>query len=146
MLQTLTTWDLSPRFSDVLRPGFRPWTPGLLSDVSSPVASFYEDAERIVVTLDIPGVQTADVDVDVEPHRLSIHAARRRGDSSRTYNQSWTLQTTIDADQAHAHLEDGVLTVVLPKVTPRKIAVRVADSPNPGPFGRFWSWVRKLFA
>lgn len=149
MLQTLTAWSGSPRFNDVLRPGFRAWTPGLLSDISSPVASFYEDAERIVVTLDVPGIQAADMDIEIEPHSLAIRATRRRGESSRSYNQRWTLHSTVDAENAHAHLEDGVLTVVLPKVTPRKVEIRVASGSagaNPGPLERFRSWVRGLFS
>lgn len=149
MLQTLTLWDRTPSFNDVLRPGFRTWTPARLTDFSSPVADIREDSERIVVTLDIPGVHATDIDVDVQTHRLTIHAARRRANSSRSYNQQWTFGATLDAENAFAHLEDGVLTVVLPKVAARKITVQTTNpEANPSTsnaFGRFWSWIRGLF-
>ncbi len=149
MLQTLTLWDRTPSFNDVLRPGFPTWTPARFTDFSSPVVDIYEDPERIVVTLDIPGVQATDIDVDVQAHRLTIHAARRRANSSRSYNQQWSFGAMLDAENAFAHLEDGVLTVILPKVAARKITVQTtnpeANSSSANAFGRFWSWIRGLF-
>lgn len=150
MLQTLTLWDRSPRFNDVLRPDFQTWIPARFTDFASPVADIQENAERIVVTLDIPGVQAADIDIDVQPHSLSIHASRRRAHSARSYNQRWSLVSTIDPDSAHAHLEDGVLTVVLPKVAARKVTVQSmnseTNSSRPNVFDRFRSWINGLFA
>lgn len=149
MLQTLTRWEAVPRFNDVLRPGFRSWTPGAFSDVASYVPSFYDDSERLILTVDMPGVTSADVDLEIEPRSLAIRASRHRGDSTRSYNQRWNLHATVDAEHAHACLEDGVLTVVLPKVAPRKVAVQslgnASDVSKPGPFSRFWAWLRKTF-
>lgn len=149
MLQALTRWESVPQFNDVLRPGFRTWIPGAFSDVASYVPSFYDDDdhERLVVTIDMPGVTAADVDLEIEPRSLTMRASRRRGDSTLSYNQRWNLNATVDAERAHACLEDGVLTVVLPKIAPRKIAIQAmgsaTDVDKTGPFTRFWTWMRK---
>jgi len=126
------------------------WTPARFTDFASPVADIQENAERIIVKLDIPGMQASDIDIDVQPHSLSIHALRRRAYSARSYNQSWSFVSTIDSENVHAHLEDGVLTVVLPKVAARKVTVHSTNSETNSPpsnvFDRFRSWLERLFA
>lgn len=150
MMQTLRAWEVAPRFNDVLRPGFRAWTPGLLSDDVLLVPDFYEDSDRLVVTLDLPGVASDDLDIEIEARCLSIRAARRHHQSAQWRQQTWTLPCTVDADQAFANLEDGVLTVILPKVAPRKVAIRpingLSERHPPGALARAWNWLRGLFS
>jgi len=78
-------------------------------------------------TLDVPGIDRDDINIDVEQGRLTISGERRQettdGDktyrlSERSYGSfstSFALPDGVDGDQATASLKDGVLTVSLPK-------------------------------
>ena len=101
--------------------------------------SLVEAADRFVVTLDLPGVPTNQVQVVAEQGRLVVkgerpaaeltgttHLAERRvGPFARTFRLPESVDPTrIDASHAH-----GVLTITLPKREPaiaRAIEIRGA--------------------
>ncbi len=74
-------------------------------------------------TLALPGFKKGDVAVEVSREgTLSISASRGGHNASR----SVTLPTDVDLDKVEAKLEDGLLTLTLPKVAaavPRKVTV-----------------------
>lgn len=113
-----------------------------------PAVDVSEDDKQFVVTLDVPGVRRADVDVSVHGRRVDIVAEARKpvaaakaepqaaepavpsapapaeSTASRVlvrerlvarYARSFVLPADIDQSGAQARLEDGVLTVTLPK-------------------------------
>ena len=103
-------------------------------DIREEDDAFYVDAE-------VPGVAAQDVKVDVEKNVLTISGERRAEkdeteDSYRrveryfgTFSRSFTLPETVSADNIHADLKDGVLTLRLPKKEapkPRAIPVNAA--------------------
>jgi HSP20 family protein len=86
----------------------------------------------------LPGVKPEDVDVTVQGDRLTIRgeskaAEERTGDNwiireqrQGTWERSITLPGLVSADKAEARLENGMLTLRLPKAQealPRRIAV-----------------------
>ncbi|HLB61864.1 MAG TPA: Hsp20/alpha crystallin family protein [Actinomycetota bacterium] len=106
------------------------WTPAL--DV-------YEDTDRFVVTVELPGVDPEMVDVSVEDSTLTVKGERefhkdlleesfrrierRYGSFSRTL----VLPPTADPDRVEARFDKGVLTVEVPKAQeakPRRIEVK----------------------
>jgi HSP20 family protein len=103
----------------------------------------YRDGERFFVTIDLPGVDPASIDVSVEKNVLTVSAERRIG---RTEGQEWVvaerrpgtftrqlfLGDTLDTDAIAARYEHGVLTLEIPvaeKAKPRKVQVNVGDGP-----------------
>ena len=104
-----------------------------------PRADVWEEADRVVVHLDLPGVDPKSIDVTVESGTLSIVArsavrqpertawlAREcgRGEFRRTFN----LGDALNPEDITADYADGVLSITLPKVEdakPRKVEVRV---------------------
>lgn len=110
-------------------------------DVSSARASrapgFVEEQERWVFTADAPGVHKADVTVTVEGGALTITAKRDTTSPGRllhgerrdwTFRRTWALPDGVDVEQISASLEDGVLTLAVPKPAvqrPRRIDVQI---------------------
>jgi HSP20 family protein len=101
--------------------GGRVWAPAL--DIS-------ERKDAYVVTVEVPGVNSDDLDITLEDGLLTIqgeqqfHRVERRYGSFR---RSITLPSQVQADAIEASFENGVLEVVVPKAEeakPKKITVR----------------------
>jgi HSP20 family molecular chaperone IbpA len=102
-----------------------------------PYADIYETDEALAVVMEMPGVEKKDLDVGLENDVLRVDG---RIDFSKYkdmepvyaeynvghYERSFTLGSAIDQERISANLEDGVLTLTLPKAKhaqPRKIAI-----------------------
>lgn len=98
-----------------------------------------ESAAEYSVTADLPGVAKEDIHVEIEGNRVSISGEVKRvseqkeGErvlrSERYYGnvaRSFTLASEIDESKAVAKVENGVLTLTLPKkaaATGRKLTI-----------------------
>jgi len=85
--------------------------------------------DELVVTADVPGFDSEDIDVSVSDRQLRIAAERstetesedddthyyRRERSERAISRTVSLPTDVDEHEAAASYENGVLTVELPK-------------------------------
>ena len=97
----------------------------------------YRDGEQFVVHFDLPGVDPASIDLDVERNVLTVKAERAPtyGDDVElqvaerprgVFSRQLFLGDTLDADRIEAHYDAGVLTLRLPiaeKAKPRKIEI-----------------------
>jgi HSP20 family protein len=96
----------------------------------------FEEGDAVVVTAAMPGVRPEDVEVDCAdnvldirgrvqvPQRQYLHQEMR----SAEYRRQVALPGDVRFDQAEATVENGVLSVRVPKVRPRapeKIRIRV---------------------
>src|ERR1700730_2078300 len=103
-----------------------------------PTADIYETNDALNVVLEVPGVDKNSVDIRVEDGVLKIEG---RLDFSKYqglqplyteynvghYSRSFRLSSKIDQNKIAAELNDGVLSLVLPKVEeakPRTIQVK----------------------
>lgn len=102
-------------------------------------ADFFETDDAYTLELEAPGYEAGDIDVNYEGGVLSVvgtHSTESE-DEGKTYHvrersfsrftRSFSLPETIKADDIDAHVEDGVLTVVLPKAAdakPKRIDVK----------------------
>jgi HSP20 family protein len=107
---------------------------------STPRADGWETAEAYVLSVEMPGVDDAHVDVTLEKNVLTISgtadASRYEGLTpvgrpvmTRRYERSFRLPEGIDATQLDATVQNGVLTLRMPKsqqALRRKISVRPA--------------------
>jgi len=100
----------------------------------TPAIDLYETAEAYVLAADVPGATADGVDLKVEGGNLILdvkanHAPApgiRHGAGGRVYHREFSLGRGLSRDAIHAKLQDGVLTVTLPKCPERqsrKIAV-----------------------
>lgn len=98
-----------------------------------------EDDENVIVKTTIPGVSEDDVDISLSDHILTISAETE--DSHEEQKMGWhmhelrygkfarsvQLPTEVNIDKSNAEIENGVLTITLPKTEPgpvKKIAVK----------------------
>jgi HSP20 family protein len=93
----------------------------------------YEDKDNTYVRAELPGVDRADINVEVVEDYLTITAARKTKEGEReqsfSFSRSVTVPGAVQADKVAAAYENGVLTVTLPKreeAKPRKISVNVS--------------------
>ena len=110
------------------------------SVITNPRMDIVENERAYVVQTDIPGVAKKDIRLSVDHRRVSIEAEVKRETSQTAgenilhaermiskFTRSFTLPTEVDENQADAKLENGVLTLTLPKkeaALPKKIAVQ----------------------
>lgn len=104
----------------------------------SPYTDIYELSDRVVVVMEMPGVDKSALDITLEKNLLTvtgsidskayeelepIYTEYNVGNFSRTF----TLSTQIDSSKIEASIENGVLRIDLPKAgeaVARRIEVR----------------------
>jgi HSP20 family protein len=102
-------------------------------------ADLRETENEYVLEASLPGVKPEDIDISVEGNQVSIRAETKaeeekqgerylfRERSYGRFQRTLTLPTNIQADQVNAELNNGILTLTLPKAEearPRRIQVR----------------------
>lgn len=102
----------------------RPMTEELRTVV--PPATFYETNEELVVLADLPGVEKSDLTVELEKDTLVIEAYPQPAPigaeiiqaelPEARFRRVLALAPYVDRDSIRAKLEDGVLTLQLPKL------------------------------
>ena len=109
-----------------------------LSRPATPRVDVFENAEEIVVLVDLPGVAKDDLDVRVEKDTLTLSAKvapRAKPEwrklsvelTTTAYERAFTLPEGTDVDRISVELASGVATLHLPKAErakPRTIKVR----------------------
>ena len=103
-------------------------SPGLVGQ--APKADLYEDVDHFCVTLELPGVKKTDVKVELNDGVLKVGASLSReteeGRKNIPLKRSIRLPDEVGTGEVGAKLEDGLLTVTLPKLEsakPRSITV-----------------------
>jgi HSP20 family protein len=110
-----------------------------------PPLNVFDSGDRYVLSVQLPGMTPADIELTITGETLTIRGERKRAegvkdDSYRRQERPmgrWirtiTLPERVDGAQVGAAFSDGILTVSLPKaedVRPRRIAV-AAPGPQP---------------
>jgi HSP20 family molecular chaperone IbpA len=104
----------------------------------SPYTDIYETDDSVVVAMEVPGVDKAAIDIRLEKSILTVTGnidPKRYEDVTPIYTEynvgnfirSFTLSTKIDSNAISANVENGVLTVRLPKAKEalaRRIEIR----------------------
>jgi len=127
----------------------------LFNQVSRAVASeshvmpmdLYRNGDVFTVKIDLPGVDPASIDIDVDDRTLTVRAERAPETVSTDDNNGWvsrersygtyarqiSLGRGLDTSKIQAAYTDGVLTLTVPvaeEAKPRKIAVATAAAPT----------------
>jgi HSP20 family protein len=102
----------------------------------TPPVDIYETENDVILVADIPGVGKENLTLDTDDDELTISGtfAEKERSGERLidecaygeYRRTFTLGDTIDREKIAAKLEDGVLTLTLPKhekTKPRKIEI-----------------------
>lgn len=103
-----------------------------------PAVDIFETDEAVTVLAEMPGVEKSGVDINLEDDVLTLKGKREsdvgkdeavllKEYESGSYLRRFTVSESIDQEKIEASMQDGILTLKLPKVAPakpRKIEVK----------------------
>ena len=102
----------------------------------APTATVLENADGYTLEVEMPGVSKENLEMWVENNELTILGRRsmpsvegtllHRESRQENFRRAFELDPSIDAEKISAKIEQGVVTLTLPKaeqVKPRKITV-----------------------
>ena len=134
-LSALGGRDLSRLLDDTFDRFFAPAAAGESVAARAPALDVTESDSAYTVKLDVPGVAKDDVKVSVEGRQVTVqaHSARSEDKSegerlvyreraATRYARTFTLPAEVDQAEAAARLDQGVLTLTLPKRSARSAA------------------------
>ena len=102
----------------------------------------WREGDEFIVELDLPGVDPATIELDVERNVLTVAAERKsRLDDDKevvaaerpvgTFSRQLVLGDTLDTDNVTANYDAGVLALRIPireQAKPRKIEIQSSDT------------------
>src|ERR1700723_3267104 len=106
----------------------------------TPAVDIYEDAKKVVLKLEVPGIEEKDLDIRVEHNTLTVKGERKFESEEKEENfhrierrygsfyRSFTIPTTVDPESVKASYDAGVLSINLDKraeAKPKQIKVSV---------------------
>lgn len=113
-----------------------------LGEVAAPALDVYQTPTEIVVKAALPGLKPEDVNIDITGETLEIKGERKAEQEIKkddylyqerrygAYSRSVVLPSGLKTDKAEATMEDGILTLTIPKVEevkPKKISVKAKE-------------------
>ena len=108
-----------------------------------PAVDIYEDEKKVVLKLEVPGIEEKDLDVSVENHTLTVKGERKFEKEEKEENfhrierrygsffRAFTLPPTVDTEHVKADYHNGILKLELnkrPEAQPKQIKVNVGKS------------------
>ena len=107
-----------------------------------PAMDVVETNDEVLCHVEVPGLTTDDIDIRVQDNMLVVSGEKKAATEQQKeggfrsverrygrFERSFTLPRTIDAQGVRARHENGVLTIVLPKVEaskPRRVEIEGA--------------------
>lgn len=104
--------------------------------VLTPAVDIFETEDHLTLVADMPGVSKDGLDINLEKGVLTLNGTVKRHErgkallrefSSANYYRQFRLSEHIDAEKSSAQLNNGVLTLTIPKAEsakPRRIEIR----------------------
>jgi HSP20 family protein len=105
-----------------------------------PAVDIYEDSKKVVLKLEVPGIEEKDLDIRVENNTLTVKGERKFEKEEKeenfhrierrygTFYRAFTLPSTVDTEHINASYNAGVLKLELskkPEAQPKQIKVNV---------------------
>jgi HSP20 family protein len=106
-----------------------------------PAVDIYEDDKKVMLKLEVPGIDEKDLDVSVENNTLTVKGERKFEQEEKEENfhrierrygsffRAFTLPSTVDTEHVQAKYNAGVLKLELlkkPEAQPKQIKINVA--------------------
>ena len=106
-----------------------------------PAVDIYEDEKKVLLKLEVPGIDEKDLDVSVENNTLTVKGERKFEAEEKEENfhrierrygsffRAFTLPSTVDTEHIDAKYNAGVLKLELlkkPEAQPKQIKISVA--------------------
>jgi HSP20 family protein len=125
--------DLNRVFEDFWSRFDNPFGSGLAA--GGPRTDISETGDAMLVSVDLPGLDEKDIEVNVTDDMLTIRGEHEEktdkdgftSQSRRSFHRMIPVPPGVDADKAEAEFKRGVLTVTLPKTEEAKARVKRID-------------------
>ncbi len=110
-----------------------------------PAVDVYEDEQKLMLKLEVPGIPQEDLDVRIENQLLTVRGERRFEAEEKeenfhrierrfgTFARTFTLPVSVDTASIAAKYENGVLAIQLAKkeaAKPKQVKIEIS-SPSP---------------
>lgn len=103
----------------------------------SPRTNLYDNGDSFQLIAEVPGLSKEDINVRIQGNYLELsgerkndvpegYKAHRIERAATSFTRSFTLPSDVDADKIEAVLQNGLLTLVLPKAEaakPKQISI-----------------------
>jgi len=102
-------------------------TAGLETEFFKPNINISGDEHSYLITLDVPGLKSEDISIDIKDHTLKIYGEKKTESENKErqfyrierhygcFERTLNLPEDIDIDAIEAAVKDGVLTLSLPR-------------------------------
>jgi HSP20 family protein len=123
---------LQQEMDDVLTRFSEDWGGDWLARPYAPLADISETADSLQVRLDVPGIPSKDIEIEVTGNTLRVKGERKEEHEEKgktwhrverrqgSFERSVTLPCAVREDKVEASCDDGVLTIKLPKTEEAK--------------------------
>jgi HSP20 family protein len=135
---------LNSIFQDFARPNSD--AENLNSGSFAPAVDIYEDAHKLSLRIEVPGLKPEDVDISVDNNTMIVRGERRFANEEKEENyhrierrygsfvRTFTLPQTVDTENISANYEQGLLSIDIPKkpeAKPKQVKIAVNSSSAP---------------
>lgn len=105
-----------------------------------PPVDIYEDEQKVVLKLEVPGMKQEDLNIQMENNTLTVQGERKFENEEKEENfhrierqygsfyRAFTVPNTVNPDAIQANYDAGVLTIAMEKraeAKPKQIKVQV---------------------
>jgi HSP20 family protein len=127
-------------------PRFSGDSESLTSGSFVPPVDVYEDAHKVVLKIEVPGIKQEDLDIHLENQTLTVKGERKFEKEEKEENfhriersygsfvRSFTVPQTVDTENVAASYDAGVLSITLnkkPEAKPKQVKIAVGSTPGP---------------
>ena len=117
--------------------------PSDFTEMLAPRVDIYQTQDAVKVKAVLPGLNSDDINVDISENALTIKGELKNEEEAKeddylyqerrygSFCRSFTLPNGIQIDKADAIMEDGILTIDIPKAEeakPRTIKIKAKDN------------------
>jgi HSP20 family protein len=113
-----------------------------VGEIAAPALDVYQTSNEVVVKAALPGLKPEDVNIDITGETLTIRGESKAEQEIKkedylykerrygSFSRSVVLPSGLKTDKAEATMENGILTLTIPKleeVKPKKISVKAKE-------------------
>ncbi|MEG9436797.1 Hsp20/alpha crystallin family protein [Edaphobacter sp. HDX4] len=113
-----------------------------------PAVDIYEDAHKVLVKVEVPGIKQDDLDIRLENQTLTVRGERKFETEEKEENfhrierrfgsfvRTFTVPQTVDTESITANYDAGVLTITLAKkaeAKPKQVKIGVGSTSGSAP-------------
>jgi HSP20 family protein len=108
-----------------------------------PAVDVFEDAQKVVVKIDVPGIRQEDLDIRLENQTLTVKGEKKSETQAQkanfhriershgSFTRTFTIPQTVDTESVKANYDAGVLTITLGKkaeAKPKQVVIEAGPA------------------